>query len=320
MRLEGVENQTSCRPQPHHRFDQIDRTAVDALLCDRIATDDEREHVVARNQARVILDEVERKADHIADDIDHRAHRPADGADPLLGPVQQVLRPLRRALPHRRWLTAHHRRGHTVRFALAAVAGVRAAHVLHGGRALLLHHVRDLVRHECEIVGAFAGSEKDVRTERKGPRATRSHERLGARSLMHPHGREVDAETSLEWCAHGNRQGGAGLACEEVAHTRWGASHRRAAQRIETEERGARWCCRRGAARRARCRSGGLRRCRPSRGRRRRLGGSRGHCYRAPLRTRSGDIAPCRRYSRSIAASRCRVVSGVSLSTARSEA
>ncbi len=207
VRLQRLEDLVAAWPESHHRVNEVRRVVRDGLLRDRIAADDVAEHVVARNVVHVVADEAERRAHDVADRIDDRAgrrrHDIRGGAGLAANPAgHRELRLHRRAAGDRRGPADDDRRRYPVGFLLETVRSGAAALALNAGAVLLLHDVRDFVRHQREIGRPFAGPEKHIVAQREGPCPGARGQRRSIRSVVHAHAFEIDADALLDGAAN----------------------------------------------------------------------------------------------------------------------
>jgi hypothetical protein len=193
-----------------------------------------------------------------------------------------------------------------VRFVLERVVAV-SAEGLHGGARLLLDHVRGLVRHQCQIGGAFAWSKKDVWAVGEGSGLDGLGGGVGALVGVDPDVTEVAVHALLETALDAGVQGFAGSGgLDGVAGAFWHCGDGFGWTGAEPQW----WCGARaqaGLTAAGRCwrdrRGWGAGRCRCC-GR----SGWGAHVGRSVFwlaLLRNGQIAPSLRYSRRTAASRC---------------
>ena len=236
--LQRVVDQAAAGPHPHQRADQGNRVAVHRLLGDRVAAQDEAQQVITRDQAGMVSHKAQRQADDVAHRVHHRTGHRADRAGyrtktAAQRAAERELRPGGAAAGHHRRLAGDHGGGGAVGLVFQRLASVRPAAGLHrAGAALLLQHMRHLVRQQGQVGGLLAPAQQDVGAigQRAGTGAV--HHRSRQRALVHPHGGQVGAQAALQRVAHRQGQRLAALGVEQRPQRGGGVVDRGLTQRL----------------------------------------------------------------------------------------
>ena len=108
------------------------------------------------------------------------------------------------AFADREGLLLRHGRCGLVRFTLEVIAAIERP-ALYGWRAALLHHVRHFMRDQAQIVGAFAGAEKNVGADGERARGHTARRVLRLGVGVHSHRSQIDLVAALQQAARVRR-------------------------------------------------------------------------------------------------------------------